>query len=175
MSNTSLTPASQLSAEEGLAGKRVLVTGGTKGTGKAIAARLRAAGAQVIATARTAPEDGESADLSTPAGIAVLLAALEARWGGVDILINNVGGSAAPSGGFAALTDADPRYHRNRSLANSHPVGHALTQEVTNTVPGTTETVVTVLVTGDFPGSPLHLYSHFNLSFAHILDLHIHG
>ena len=26
---------------------------------------------------------------------------------GVDILINNVGGSSAPSGGFAALTDAD--------------------------------------------------------------------
>ena len=97
---------------EGLAGKRVLVTGGTKGAGLAIAERLRAAGAQVIATARTAPTAGPdadflAADLSTKAGTDALLTALHARWDGVDILINNVGGSTAPGGGFAALTDED--------------------------------------------------------------------
>ena len=39
-----------------LSGKIALVTGGTKGTGKAIAERLLQAGATVIITARNAPE-----------------------------------------------------------------------------------------------------------------------
>ncbi|MBO3273433.1 SDR family oxidoreductase [Hymenobacter defluvii] len=108
-------------ADEGLTGKRVLITGGTKGAGKAIADRLRAAGSQVIVTARTAPEDDDTtnflaADLSTSAGVAALLAALAARWGGVDILINNVGCSASPSGGFAALTDEDWAQELNVNL-----------------------------------------------------------
>lgn len=97
---------------EGLTNKRVLVTGGTRGTGKAIADRLRAAGAQVLVTARSlapdaSPADFIAADLSTPAGVATVLAAVAERWGGLDILINNAGGSSAPGGGFAALTDAD--------------------------------------------------------------------
>ncbi len=37
--------------------KRVLVTGGTKGAGKAIADRFRRGGATVIVTARSAPEE----------------------------------------------------------------------------------------------------------------------
>jgi NAD(P)-dependent dehydrogenase (short-subunit alcohol dehydrogenase family) len=106
---------------EGLAGKRILVTGGTKGTGLAIAERLRAAGAQVVITARTAPTAGTdtdflAADLSTKAGIDALLADLQARWDTVDILINNVGGSTAPGGGFAALTDEDWQHTLNVNL-----------------------------------------------------------
>lgn len=38
-------------------GKRVLVTGGTKGAGKAIADRFQRGGATVIITARSAPEE----------------------------------------------------------------------------------------------------------------------
>ncbi len=37
------------------AGKRILVTGGTKGTGKAIAGRFLAGGGTVAITARSAP------------------------------------------------------------------------------------------------------------------------
>ena len=57
-----------------LSGKIAMVTGGTKGTGKAIAERLLAAGAQVIITARNQPEEPNeklyfiSADLSKSAG-----------------------------------------------------------------------------------------------------------
>lgn len=57
-----------------LTGKVALVTGGTKGTGKAIAERLLQAGATVVITARNKPgEDNErlhfiSAVLSTSAG-----------------------------------------------------------------------------------------------------------
>lgn len=57
-----------------LSGKIALVTGGTKGTGKATAERLLQAGATVIITARNKPEKETpdlhfiSADLSKPAG-----------------------------------------------------------------------------------------------------------
>jgi NADPH:quinone reductase-like Zn-dependent oxidoreductase len=46
----------------GLKGKRALVTGGTKGIGKAVAATLREAGATVLTTARSRPEDLAHAD-----------------------------------------------------------------------------------------------------------------
>ena len=54
-------------------GKRVLVTGGTKGAGKAIADRFQEGGATVIITARSAPTEKTDnhfiqADVSTPEG-----------------------------------------------------------------------------------------------------------
>jgi hypothetical protein len=54
-------------------GKCVLVTGGTKGAGKAIAARFKQGGATVIITARSVPEENDDshfiqANVSTPAG-----------------------------------------------------------------------------------------------------------
>ncbi|MBB5621783.1 NAD(P)-dependent dehydrogenase (short-subunit alcohol dehydrogenase family) [Pedobacter cryoconitis] len=95
-----------------LSGQIALVTGGTKGTGKAIAERLALAGAKVIITARNKPEDVNpdfhfiSADLSMSEGTKKVTAAILAEYGGVDILINNLGGSETPGGGFAALSDA---------------------------------------------------------------------
>jgi NAD(P)-dependent dehydrogenase (short-subunit alcohol dehydrogenase family) len=93
------------------AGKRVLVTGGTKGAGEAIVRRLAAAGAEVMTSARSAPEhDGLPAqfipaDLTTPQGVEALCSAIEETDFDVDILIHNLGGSSAPGGGFAAITD----------------------------------------------------------------------
>jgi NAD(P)-dependent dehydrogenase (short-subunit alcohol dehydrogenase family) len=93
-------------------GKRVLVTGGTQGIGEAIVHRLRNAGAVVISTARTPPADFESAsfipaDISTRQGIDQVVRATLDRLKGLDILVNSVGGSSAPSGGFLALSDDD--------------------------------------------------------------------
>ncbi|MPY30180.1 SDR family oxidoreductase [Streptomyces adustus] len=93
-----------------LEGRRALVTGGSKGTGAAIAARLRAAGATVLVTARTKPtdlaeEDFVGADLTTPDGSELVAAETQRRLGGVDILVHTLGGSAAPSGGFQVLTE----------------------------------------------------------------------
>src|SRR5258705_12975339 len=96
-----------------LSGKRALVTGGTKGIGEAIVNRLRSEGAEVATVARTIPEGIAfpemliQADLSTAEGVEHVAAEAQILLGGVDILINNVGGSSAPSGGALALTDAD--------------------------------------------------------------------
>lgn len=90
--------------------KRVLVTGGTKGAGKAIADRFLQGGAIVITTARSAPEKETGsefiqADISTPAGTAKVIDEVLRRFGGIDIIVHNVGGSSAPSGGFITVTD----------------------------------------------------------------------
>jgi NAD(P)-dependent dehydrogenase (short-subunit alcohol dehydrogenase family) len=91
-------------------GRRVLVTAGTKGAGRATVRRFLAGGARVITAARTTPEpvaglEFVQADLTTPQGAETLAAAARERLGGVDILAHVVGGSSSPGGGFAALTE----------------------------------------------------------------------
>ena len=95
-----------------LAGRRALVTGGTKGGGAAVVQSLRDAGVRVATTARALPEHPTegvhyiAAELLTAEGATEVAQALLQRWGGVDILVNVLGGSSAPGGGFAALDDA---------------------------------------------------------------------
>jgi NAD(P)-dependent dehydrogenase (short-subunit alcohol dehydrogenase family) len=92
-----------------LNGKRALVTGGTKGIGKAIADELAKAGAQVIVSARTKPDEPThhfiAADLTNADQVAALTKEIKETFGGIDILINNVGGLTTPGGGFSTLTD----------------------------------------------------------------------
>lgn len=96
-----------------LSGKIALVTGGTKGAGSAIAERLLQAGARVIITARNAPAKENSglhfipSDLRTAAGTEKVISKVLSTYGRLDILVNNLGSSTTPAGGFAVLSDED--------------------------------------------------------------------
>lgn len=109
-----------MSFDLGLKGRRALVTGGTKGVGAATVAALRSAGVHVTTTARHVPDsplDGVhyiTADITTADGCAAVAEDVIARLGGVDILVNVLGGSKAPAGGFATLDDDE--WQRELSL-----------------------------------------------------------
>lgn len=96
-----------------LSGKIALVTGGTKGAGRAIAERLKSAGAKIIITARNQPELPDEdvyfipADLSKPEGAGKVASEVLEKFGKIDILVNNLGGSETPGGGFAVLSNTD--------------------------------------------------------------------
>ncbi|HEY0118956.1 MAG TPA: SDR family oxidoreductase [Cellulomonas sp.] len=91
--------------------RRAVVVGGTKGLGAAVVRRLASAGARVIAIGRNRPATTDAvrvvlADVTDPGAAAVIAAAVREE-GGLDILVHVAGGSASPSGGHAAMTDAD--------------------------------------------------------------------
>lgn len=95
-----------------LQGRRALITGGTMGAGAATVALFKTLGANVLTTARTKPVDFSGAafveaDLTTKAGVQAVVDGVHQELGGLDILVNVLGGSSAPSGGFAALTDEE--------------------------------------------------------------------
>lgn len=104
----------------GLTGKIAIVTGGSDGLGRAAAERLAGEGAKVAICARRkdhlerAAEEIRKAtggevfaqvcDVTKPDQVEGFVQAVVARWGGVDILLNNAGTSAA--GSFEQVDEA---------------------------------------------------------------------
>jgi NAD(P)-dependent dehydrogenase (short-subunit alcohol dehydrogenase family) len=90
---------------------RIVVTGGTQGTGRAVIQRLADAGAVLVTAARSPRPAGlpvhtyVQADLTSAKGVGDLVKAVRNGIGGVDAIIHTLGGSNAPGGGFAALSD----------------------------------------------------------------------
>lgn len=113
-----------------LRGKRVLVTGASKGIGAAVVKRLRNAGTKVAAAARSAGTEPDihwvAADLTTAAGCTEVAAETLRHLDGIDILVNVLGGSSAPAGGFAALSDADWLSELNLNLMAAVRLDRAL-------------------------------------------------
>ncbi|WP_373090207.1 SDR family oxidoreductase [Sneathiella sp.] len=97
----------------GLTGKVALVTGGTRGLGRVIAATLVEQGCKVMVTARNEPDkldDGMAfyqSDIRDPETVQELVDHTANALGGIDILVNNAGGSPASDAATASPRFAD--------------------------------------------------------------------
>ncbi|WP_394825693.1 SDR family NAD(P)-dependent oxidoreductase [Pendulispora albinea] len=95
-----------------LVSKTALVTGASQGIGLAIVQALAAEGVRVAACARTTSAEllkatplTKRADLTVPAQAAEVVDWALTELGGIDLLVNNVGGSPARTEGFLAIRD----------------------------------------------------------------------
>ena len=106
-----------------LSGTRALVTGSSSGIGRGIALTLAQEGVEVVVHGRDAERTAETVkmivdaggkahaalgDLATDAGAAAVIRAVEHAVGGIDILVNNIGGNEAAGGGLSGWFNDTP-------------------------------------------------------------------
>ncbi len=124
--------------ELGLTGQRALVTGSSRGIGRAIAMQLAEEGVEVAINGRTddtvqaviaeiAAAGGKAVavlgDVTTPKGATAVVNSAAEQLSGLDIVVNNVGGSGART--IDGLTDADLDSVLSRNLWPAHRVSRA--------------------------------------------------
>jgi len=130
-----------------LSGRVALVTGSSRGIGRAIAPALAGEGCRVVLSARTQPALDEAVaearrraepagggaigiacDVTTPAGVAALVDGARAAFGGIDLLVANVGGSGARH--FHDADEADFAAALDRNLWTAYRCARAVVPEL---------------------------------------------
>ena len=107
--------------ETGLGGRTVIVTGGNANIGRGVALAFAAEGTNVIVVGRDEAQGArvcsdllergakdvlwQAADVTNRAQVDRMVTAVHDRFGGVDVLVNNVGGNVD----FDAFVDSDPQ------------------------------------------------------------------
>ncbi|MEU6140784.1 SDR family oxidoreductase [Streptomyces sp. NPDC047081] len=113
-----------MTSSYGLEGRAAVVTGATRGIGRAVAERLASAGAQVCVTARDADEVrrtaaelggiGVSGSVADPEHLREVVEVALGEFGRIDVLVNN----AATNQPYGPLMDADPEAWREAFMVN---------------------------------------------------------
>jgi NAD(P)-dependent dehydrogenase (short-subunit alcohol dehydrogenase family) len=146
-----------------LAGRTAVVTGASRGIGLAVTHALRQEGARVAAGALTGSpelnalaEDGEVAvvlgDLTTTAGCQALVDAAVARFGGIDLLVNNVGGVRPRTEGFLAVNDDEWHWALEVNLLSAVRATRAAVPHLVRASPSAIVTICSVNASLPDPG-----------------------
>lgn len=115
-----------------LNGKISLVTGGTKGIGKTIADKLNNAGATIVITAWTEPEENPNgnyfiaADITHSESAELIRNTILEKFGRIDIIVNNAGANLSQGGSFSSLSDEDWNSDFQLNLMSAVRVNKAL-------------------------------------------------
>ncbi len=161
---------------QGLTGKRTLITGGASGIGAAAAARFIQEGARVIVLDRDAGAchtlendlpglDGALVcDVSEHAQVEAFFESLDARWGGLDILINNAGISLRH--GFLEITPDEWRQVLATNLDGVFFVGQAAARRMAAQGQGV---ILNMGSTNGLAGYPF--YADYNATKAGVIEL----
>jgi len=153
---------SNLDLSKEFAGRRALVTGGSRGIGAAVAQRLLDAGAKVVVTARSRHAETPAGatfidgDLRTEAGAKAIGAKALAALGGLDILVNNAGGTRVHLPNSEAISDAEWVESLNVNFLSAVRLTYSVLPALRE---GTSAAIVNVSAGGALPfGGPVAHY-----------------
>ena len=146
-----------------LGGKVAVVTGASQGIGLQITRALCEEGVRVAAGALkgsdelTALADGHDVavvlgDLTTEAGCRALVEEAVARFGGLDLLVNNVGGVRPRTHGFGGVTDDDWHWALELNLFSAVRATRAALPHLLRAAPSAIVTICSVNATLPDPG-----------------------
>jgi NAD(P)-dependent dehydrogenase (short-subunit alcohol dehydrogenase family) len=146
-----------------LSGKTAMVTGASRGIGLEVTRALLREGVQVAAGAlngsselSTLADESEMIvvldDLTTATGCQTLVDQTVARFGGIDLLVNNVGGVRPRTDGFASVTDADWQWALEVNLLSAVRATRAAVPHLLQRAPSAIVTICSVNASLPDPG-----------------------